>query len=106
VSAAGDPSVLRARGLRRTARRRAEELLEQAGLADRALILPSALSGGQRRRVGIARALSNEAAAMDVKTSAGPARLPGRPVRCASVPRHGGYAERDGPVHRPDKSHW
>ena len=44
----------------RAARRRAVELLEQVGLADRATFLPSALSGGQRQRVAIARALSNE----------------------------------------------
>lgn len=44
----------------RAARRRAAELLERVGLADRARFLPSALSGGQRQRVAIARALSNE----------------------------------------------
>ena len=44
----------------RAARRRAAELLDEVGLADRADHLPSALSGGQRQRVAIARALSNE----------------------------------------------
>jgi putative ABC transport system ATP-binding protein len=42
------------------ARRRAGELLERVGLADRADHLPSALSGGERQRVAIARALANE----------------------------------------------
>ncbi len=53
------PSLLAGRSPR-AARRRAGELLEQVGLADRARFLPSALSGGQRQRVAIARALSNE----------------------------------------------
>lgn len=44
----------------RAARRRAGDLLERVGLADRATFLPSALSGGQRQRVAIARALSNQ----------------------------------------------
>jgi putative ABC transport system ATP-binding protein len=44
----------------RAARRRAVDLLERVGLADRARFLPSALSGGQRQRVAIARALANE----------------------------------------------
>jgi putative ABC transport system ATP-binding protein len=44
----------------REARRRAERLLGQVGLAERAGHLPSALSGGQRQRVAIARALVNE----------------------------------------------
>jgi putative ABC transport system ATP-binding protein len=44
----------------RAARRRALELLDRVGLADRAGFLPAALSGGQRQRVAVARALSNE----------------------------------------------
>jgi putative ABC transport system ATP-binding protein len=53
------PALLAGRSPR-AARRRAADLLDQVGLADRASFLPSALSGGQRQRVAIARALSNE----------------------------------------------
>src|SRR6266851_9940983 len=53
------PALLAGRSPR-AARRRAAELLERVGLADRARFLPSALSGGQRQRVAIARALANE----------------------------------------------
>jgi putative ABC transport system ATP-binding protein len=40
-------------------RKRAGELLERVGLADRATHRPSELSGGEQQRVAIARALSN-----------------------------------------------
>jgi ABC-type lipoprotein export system ATPase subunit len=53
------PALLAGRSAR-AARRRAADLLEQVGLAERTRFLPSALSGGQRQRVAIARALSNE----------------------------------------------
>lgn len=42
------------------ARRRAEELLQQVGLADKFHSFPSDLSGGQKQRVAIARALASE----------------------------------------------
>jgi len=53
------PALLAGRSPRQ-ARRRARQLLDQVGLADRGGHLPSALSGGQRQRVAIARALVNE----------------------------------------------
>ncbi|MEV5325160.1 ABC transporter ATP-binding protein [Nonomuraea sp. NPDC052634] len=53
------PALLAGRSPRQ-ARRRASELLERVGLAERARHLPSELSGGQRQRVAIARALVNE----------------------------------------------
>ena len=53
------PALLAGRPAR-AARRRAVELIERVGLAERAGFLPPALSGGQRQRVAIARALANE----------------------------------------------
>lgn len=45
---------------RRTARKRARELLEQFGLNHRLNFLPEKLSGGEKQRVAIARALINQ----------------------------------------------
>lgn len=45
---------------RRAARRRALDLLDYLGVADRERYMPSMLSGGQQQRVAVARALANE----------------------------------------------
>ncbi len=45
---------------RRVARRRAMELLDYLGVADRAGNYPTMLSGGQQQRVAVARALANQ----------------------------------------------
>lgn len=45
---------------RKRANERADKLLEELGLADRAGNLPSQLSGGQKQRVAIGRSLMNE----------------------------------------------
>ncbi len=57
---------------RKRANRRADQLLEELGLEDRAGNLPSQLSGGQKQRVAIGRSLMNEPALVlfDEPTSA------------------------------------
>ena len=47
---------------RKRANKRADQLLEELGLEDRAGNLPSQLSGGQKQRVAIGRSLMNEPA--------------------------------------------
>ncbi|MBL4720832.1 MAG: ABC transporter ATP-binding protein [Alphaproteobacteria bacterium] len=45
---------------RKTAREKAQHLIEAVGLSDRASHRPARLSGGEQQRVALARALSNE----------------------------------------------
>jgi polar amino acid transport system ATP-binding protein len=64
---------MRVKGVKRSdARKRAEALLDQVGLSDKANVYPVALSGGQQQRVAIARALAMEPKLMlfDEPTSA------------------------------------
>jgi ABC-type dipeptide/oligopeptide/nickel transport system ATPase subunit len=58
-SASGIPAP-RYAARRTAARKRAMELLDYLGVADRAGNLPEALSGGQQQRVAVARPLANE----------------------------------------------
>jgi putative ABC transport system ATP-binding protein len=71
------------RGRRRDAAARADQLLEELGLTDRAGNLPAQLSGGQRQRVAIGRALMNdpELVLFDEPTSALDSRIGDQVVR-------------------------
>lgn len=55
------PALIAGRS-RKEARQRAEELLAFMGLADRAAHKPAELSGGEKQRVAVARALVNKPA--------------------------------------------
>ena len=67
----------------RRARERADQLLEELGLTDRAGNLPAQLSGGQKQRVAIGRALMNDPALVlfDEPTSALDTKLGDQVVR-------------------------
>lgn len=60
LPAMASKSVLGWLGCRRWAHSRAQELLKELGLGDRARHKPYELSGGERQRVAIGRALMNE----------------------------------------------
>lgn len=64
-------------------RKRADQLLEELGIADRANNLPSQLSGGQQQRVAIGRALMNrpELVLFDEPTSALDSKIGDKVVR-------------------------
>jgi molybdate transport system ATP-binding protein len=76
-------------------RRRAHDLLERFGLADRADARPATLSGGERQRVALARALAREPrallldeplSALDARTRASASRELATTLRGAGVP--------------------
>ncbi len=54
------PTRISGNGDARAARRKADELIEEIGLASRAHHYPSELSGGEQQRVAIARAVMND----------------------------------------------
>jgi ABC-type lipoprotein export system ATPase subunit len=54
------PTIFNEKGKEDQRRARARELLERVGLRERMGVYPSQLSGGEQRRIAIARALMNE----------------------------------------------